>query len=168
MVNPTRVLSMLGAAALCLGVVSTASASEKRPLPQFTVTASSGERVEVASLAADGPWVLIYVAPASTPSGRVIRALEEWASEVPQVAERTVIVLAGTRDAARAFVAQLGDRFPPVRWTMDEDGTASEALRVSGTPTIIGVKAQQIEWVLAGVLNEPRTYQQVVTAWVTR
>ena len=121
-----RVPGVLVATALCLGVVSTASASEKRPLPQASVTASGGDRVDITSLAAEGHWLLIYVAPASTPSLRTIKALAAWAAEVPQLAERTVLVFAGSHDAAAALVTQLGDGFPPVRWVADENGTARE------------------------------------------
>jgi hypothetical protein len=153
-------------AALAIAVAAPVVASEKRPLPDVAVTASDGSRVPLPALGSDGAWLLIYVGTASTPSARLVAALKEWQGEVPEIGRRVVLLFPGPVDEARRFVEARGDDMPAVRWVVDADGTAAAALRVTGTPTIIGVADGRIEWVLSGVLNEPTTFQRAITGWV--
>lgn len=155
-------------AALALAAVLPVWASEKRPLPDVAVTASDGSRISLPSVASEGAWLLIYVGTASTPSTRLVSALKEWHGEVPAMGGRTVLLFAGPVEDARRFVEARGDDMPPVRWLADADGAAAAALRLSGTPTILGMSAGRVEWALAGVLNDPKTFQQALTGWVQR
>lgn len=59
-----------------------------------------------------------------------------------------------------------GNEFPAVRWFADPDGSARLALRITGTPFILGVTDGQIAWSLAGVLNDPRALESVMRGWV--
>ncbi len=159
----TRVL-----ASLVLALAVPAFASEKRPLPVVAVTAADGTQVSLPSLAADGPWLLIYVSTASTPSARLVSALREWHGEVPSIGTRTVLLFAEPMAEAQRFVDGRGDDMPPVRWVADTGGAAAAALRLTGSPVIIGVSDGRIEWSLSGVPNDPKTFQQALTGWVQR
>lgn len=156
------------AAAISLAVAAPVLASEKRPLPDAAVAAADGSRVSLPTLTAEGHWLVIVVSTDSTPSARLVAALKEWQAEVPHLADRAVLVFAGPDDRARQFVTARGDEMPAARWLVDADGSAAVALRVTGTPTIIGVADGRIEWVLAGVLNDPKTFQKALTGWVQR
>jgi hypothetical protein len=154
--------------ASALAVAVPVLASEKRPLPDVAVMASDGGRISLPALGSDGAWLLIYVGTASTPSARLVAALKEWHGEVPEIGSRVVLLFSGPVDEARQFVEARGDAMPTLRWTIDADGTAAEALRLVSTPTVVGVEGTRIEWVLAGVLNDPKTFQQALTAWVRK
>ena len=164
----TKTLLMPLAAALALAVAVPVLASEKRPLPDATVLDSAGRPVALASLGAEGHWLLIVVGTESTPSTRLVAALKEWQTEVPQLADRVVLVFPGPGDRVQQFVTARGEEMPAARWVVDADGSAATALRVTGTPTIVGVADGRIEWVLAGVLNDPKTFQKALTGWVAR
>ena len=56
--------------------------------------------------------------------------------------------------------------YPSVRWLADPDGAAWKALRLTGTPFILGIKDSQIVWSLAGVLNDPAVLESVIRSWV--
>lgn len=163
----TNLLTLL-MAALALAVAVPVLASEKRPLPEATVTSADGSRVSLASVAAAGHWLLIYADTESPSSVRLVAALKEWQAEVPQLAGQALLVFAGSTERVRQFVDARGEAMPGLRWTVDADGSASTALRLTGTPTIVGVADGRIEWVLAGVLNDPKTFQPVLTGWVAR
>jgi len=152
-------VGVLIAAASAVGI-----GAQKRPLPEFLVTTPGGTEVTAASLATPGQWLLVYVTAGSAPSGRLVEALKTWQS--PALSERTVIVVGGALADAQAFVAQQANAGPSVRWVADPASAAWKALRLSGTPTLIGVKDGRIEWVLAGVLNDPKALESVVRSWV--
>jgi len=139
-------------------------AAEKRPLPPFDVTTPAGATVGAASLGTPGQWLMVYVAPDSAPSARLVKALQSWQS--PALVERTVIVIGGTLADARRFVDQQVGAASSLRWVADPASAGWKALRLSGTPTLVGVKDGRIEWVLAGVLNDPKALESVVRSWV--
>ena len=141
-----------------------AIAAEKRPLPPFDVTTPTGATVGAASLGPPGQWLIVYVAPNSAPSARLVKALQSWQS--PALAERTVVVIGGTLAGARRFIDQQAGAASSLRWVTDPSSVAWRALRLSGTPTLVGVKDGRIEWVLAGVLNDPKALESAVRSWV--
>lgn len=153
---------------LMLGGSVPAFASEKRPLPDVVVHGTDGTRPSLPSLVPSGPALLIFVHPGSATAARLVAALQGWQAEVPQLETRAVLVFGGTVDQTRRFIDIRGAEMPPVRWVMDADGAAAAALRLAATPAIVGVLDGRIEWVLAGVLNDPATVEPVVTAWVRR
>lgn len=153
------------ALALLIGSGVDALASEKRPLPEFSVTTLEGAVVPVASLGMQGQWLIVYVGPDSAPSGRLLQAMKAWEASAT-IAQRSLVVVGGEADSARQLIAKLADDAPAVRWVTDPTQAAWKALRLSGTPTIVGVRDGRVEWALAGVLNNPATLESVVTSWV--
>lgn len=161
--NRTMRWAILPALLVCVASVH-GIASEKRPLPEFQVTTLEGATATGASLGQPGQWLIIYVAADSAPSARLVKALKGWQS--PALSERTVVVVGGAVADARRFVAQQAEAAPSVRWMANPTSSAWKALRLSGTPTLVGVRDGRIEWVLAGVLNDPKALESVVTSWV--
>ena len=160
-----RYMTWALAVALVIASRAPVAASEKRPLPEFTVTTLEGAAVPVASLGQQGQWLIVDVAADSAPSGRLLQAMKVWESAAA-VAQRSVVVVAGEAANARTLIARLGDDAPGVRWVADPSSAAWKALRLTGTPTLVGVRDGRIEWVLAGVLNDPRVLESAVTSWV--
>jgi hypothetical protein len=150
--------------AVALGLAALASAAEKRPLPAFQVATLDGVAVDSPQVGPAGQWLLIYMTPTSAASARLLSGMKQW--ETPELDARTVVVIgAPVADAAR-FVSARAAEFPAVRWLADPQGAAWQALRLTGTPYILGVKDGQIAWSLAGVLNDPKALESVIRSWV--
>lgn len=148
-------------------IVATASlaASERRPLPAFSVTSAAGIAVGSATLSGQPRWVLIYVSPGCRSCDRLLQSLKEWHS--PQLTSRTVVIVRGASLDAAAYIAE---RMPPesaaTAWYADEGSEAWQALSLKGTPVLIGVDRGEINWTIGGVLNDPGALESVVRKWV--
>ena len=153
-------------ALLGLGILTAApQAQRKQPLPEASVKAHDGKDVALAALSQDAQWLLLYVGGAdSTASTRLLEALAKW--DLGEALTRVVIVVGDTADiqtAARLWA----DRLPGAQWYGDPAGNAGRALKLRGAPTLIGARGPSVEWVLAGVLNDPTMLRDVVRSWVT-
>jgi hypothetical protein len=155
-------VATLIAGAVGLGAV--VSAAEKRPLPAFQVVTMDGVAVASPQVGPAGQWLLIYVTPTSAASARLLGGMKQW--ESPDLNARTVVVIGAPVAEAAKFVKARAAEFPAVRWFADPQGAAWQALRLTGTPYILGVKDGQIAWSLAGVLNDPRALESVIRSWV--
>lgn len=164
----TKTLLMPLAAVIALAVAVPVLASEKRPLPDVSVTGIDRRPVSLSDVAPPGAWLLVYLSPGAVSSARLIAALKEWEAEVPQLTDRLVLIVGGARDEAERLVTAREGAPSGRRWFHDPDGSAADALRVARTPTIIGVDGARIEWALAGVLNDPTALQKTMTGWVER
>jgi hypothetical protein len=162
-----RALSVCLAVAVALGALGHASlacAAEKGPLPAFQVLTLDGTAVPSAQAGPAGQWLLIYVTPTSAASARLLGAMKQW--ESADLDARTVVIVGASVDKSAAHAQQHAADYPAVRWLVDPDGTAWKALRLTGTPYILGVRDGQIVWSLAGVLNDPRALESVIRSWV--
>jgi hypothetical protein len=160
-----RVHSWICRTLLLIVATATIAASERRPLPAFTVTSPSGAAVASTALSAQPRWVLIYVSPGCRSCDRLLQSLKEWQS--PQLTSRTVVIVRGPSLEAAAYIAE---RMPPesaaTAWYADEGSEAWQALSLKGTPVLIGVERGEINWTIGGVLNDPKALESVVRKWV--
>jgi hypothetical protein len=139
--------------------------AERRPLPAFTVTSPAGNGVTSAALSSEERWVLIYVSPDCRSCDRLLASLKEWQS--PQLTSRTVVIVRGPAAAAAAYVAaRLPAEVAAIAWYADERSEAWQALSLKGTPVLIAVERGEIDWTIAGVLNDPKALEPVVRRWV--
>jgi hypothetical protein len=150
--------------ALVIGAGALAAAIEKGPLPPFQVVGLDGTAVESAQAGPAGHWLLIYMTPASAASARLLGAMKQWESS--DLDARTVVIIGAAVDKAARFAEQHAADYPAIRWFADPDGSAWRALRLTGTPYILGIKDGQIVWSLAGVLNDPKALESVIRSWV--
>ena len=139
-------------------------AAEKRPLPEFQVATLDGAVVASAQIGPAGQSLLIYVTPTSPASARLLAAMKAWQTDA--MAQRVIVVIGAPVAAAQAFVSERASEFARVRWLADPEGEAWRALRLTGTPYLLGVRHGQIAWALAGVLNDPTALESVVRSWV--
>ena len=159
-IGSVAILALLAAAAASMA----AGADEKRPLPAFQVTTLEGAAVQSPQVGPAGQWLLIYVTPTSAASIRLLAGMKQW--ETPELSLRTVVIVGAPVADAVAFTGERGTEFPAGRWFADPQGAAWQALRLSGTPYILGMKDGQIVWSLAGVLNDPKALESVIRTWV--
>ena len=150
---------------LGLGLLMAAPQAQRRqPLPEASLRAVDGSNVALTAVSQEGQWVLLYVgADGSTPSTRLLEAITKW--ELGDALARVIIVVADTPDVettARVWT----ERLPGARWFGDPKGDAARALKLRGAPTVVGARGQSLEWVLAGVLNDPTMLRDVIRSWV--
>jgi hypothetical protein len=160
-------MACAAAAALFLsGAVQMVGAIEKRVLPPFTVTRPDGTAIDSRHLTGEPQYVVLYVRPDCRPCDRLLSLVRSANS--PQFTSRVVVIVNGQTAAGAAYV---GRHIPadagPVTWYADTDGAGYTALRLTGTPELIGVKDGQMMWSVAGVLNDAATVESVVRTWVT-
>ena len=160
----TAIAILLTLAFTCAATV--ASAAERRPVPPMTLVDATGASVTSASLSPESQWLLVYVTPGSPAADRLISAMKGW--ELGTSLRKVVFVVDARGAEAQAWVArvlpQTEENLPP-RY-LDRAGEAKTALRVTNTPTLIGVKDGQIAWDLAGVLNDPAALEPVIRNWI--
>jgi hypothetical protein len=149
--------ALLGAPAL--------RASSQGPLPAFTMLAPDGTAVVSTQIKVPDQWLMIYVSPSCRSCDMLLAALKGWQS--PQLDEHTVLVVGGTLTQAESYLQQkLPSEAAAIPWYDDSQGQAWKALRLTGTPVLIGIRKGQIEWMISGVLNDPASLKSVVTTWV--
>lgn len=161
----TRALMIVALAAL-LGAPAL-RASSQGPLPAFTLLAPDGTAVASTQMKVPDQWLLIYVDPGCRSCDMLLAALKGWQS--PQLVQHTVLVVGGTLAGAQSYLQQkLPSEVAAIPWYGDSQRQAWNALRLTGTPVLVGVRKGQIEWVISGVLNDPAALKSVVTTWVSQ
>jgi hypothetical protein len=150
--------------AAMMGAAAAAQAAEQRPLPAFNVVSLEGVPVSSGQIGGAGQWLVVYVTPTSPASVRLLSAMKAW--ESPAMAQRVVVLVGAPLDAAKAFVAARSQEFPGLRWYADPTNEAWRALRLTGTPYLLGIRDARIMWSLAGVLNDPAALESVIRSWL--
>lgn len=150
----------------CVLTATQAEAAEKRFLPPLTLVRATGETVTTAALSSEPQWLLIYVTPGAPAADRLIEAMKAW--EFGTGLRKVVFVVDARSPETAAWAGRL---FPQTEESLpprffDPTGDARTALRVTGTPTLMGIKDGQIAWGLAGVLNDPAALEPVIRNWI--
>lgn len=166
----TKSVIRLACAAIAVLILSgagqTVAATEKRPLPPFTVMLSDGTAIDSRELTVEPQYVLLYVRPDCRPCDRLLALVRNAKSA--QFTSRVIVIVSGDADAGAAYVARhIPAEAGPLTWYADPQGAGYRALRLSGMPELIGVKNGQVMWSVAGVLNDAATVESVVRTWVT-
>lgn len=138
----------LGAAALvAAALIRPALAGEGRPLPELALVDSAGLVVDHAALAQPGRWILLVLDSGMASSQSLLGVLARKADGYDG---RLVVIVGGAPESAQAFIAA-NQKLQGVRWLLDPEGGAGAALRLSATPVLLAMDANnQIGWQLAG------------------
>jgi len=147
----------------CVLFGASASAIERTRLPAFQLTATTGQEVTSDRLIRTGRWLVIYVQPDCRACDALLRLVVR--DEHPRVAARIAVVEYG---ATPDDVRSIADRYPDLaesRWYADLSGAAAAPLQVTGTPTVLGMNGDMIEWSLTGVLSSPDV-KAVLANWI--
>lgn len=154
----------VGLLAILLGAGSTEAVAQT-PLPGFRVVRPDGTAVSSAQLAPGDQWLLIYLAPGCPSCDRLLAALKDWQS--PALLERAVIVVGGQAPTAQSYIQRTEpSEVSSIAWYADAGNEAWTALRLTGTPVLVGVRKGVVEWAVSGVLNDPAALESVVKTWV--
>ena len=146
-----------------LASLPAAAGGQRRPLPSFTVASAPGVAVSSSQFNGAQRWLLVYVSPDSVTSERLLRSLDEWAA---MDGVRVVVVVAGEAPASLQVRSLLTASAAAVY--ADPDGSAARALGVTSVPALVGVASGALDWMVQGVLNDPRMVEPVVRSWLGR
>jgi hypothetical protein len=155
----------LGAVAIAC-MVSVTAAIERTRLPAFTTLDDRGREISSESLERPGAWVIVVVRPGCTVCDTVLRAVNDADASVAP--ERLVVIVSGA--AARDLPGEI-ERVPHLanaKWLADPAGSTDVALRLTGVPSMFGMRGQMIEWTLAGVLLRADDIRSVLAAWMAK
>jgi hypothetical protein len=53
-----------------------------------------------------------------------------------------------------------------VRWYADEQAEAWQALRLGGTPMLVGIRDGRVEWTLSGTVSDPESLDGLLSSWL--
>jgi hypothetical protein len=65
-------------------------------------------------------------------------------------------------------LAALNQKYPDLSaasWFADTTRNAFKKLKLAGTPTVLGIRGQTIQWSLNGVLKDTQQFKQVLDSW---
>jgi hypothetical protein len=141
-----------------------AASAQDRPLPEFLVQHPDGHEIASVVMSAQAKWLLIYVKPDCRPCNSLLRAMPKW--NTTALPSRVVLVVAGPRTEARAWIEKMLPSDLQLTWYADPERVAATALELSGAPVLIGVRNGAVEWQVGGVLNDPAALESVVRSWV--
>jgi hypothetical protein len=152
--------------AAALSAVTFAAPASAQDMPGFSVTAPDGTAAPSAGLELPGQWLLVYLAPGSAPSDRLLQSLGESWSDAR--AQRVIFIVSGTVEAAKAHLAAKGGDAlaASARWYADQDRSAWKALGFTGTLAVSGMIGARADWKIDGVISDPTVLDPAVQAWI--
>ena len=153
---------VVGLLSLC---ATSVRALAQSALPAFELVSPVGGAVASSDLSKEPRWLLIYVSTACGSCDRLLSALEQWRPTLPK--GRIVIVVRGTRDAARQYAVQHADA-AGLPWYADEDQQGARALGLQHEPALVAVENGRVAWVVTGVLNDPGAVEPIIRNWTAR
>jgi hypothetical protein len=160
--RPTPGWPFLLAIFLCVG---TATAVEKKPLPDFQVTSPQGHPFSSLQLTQTNRWLLVVLTPSDPLSDRLLLAFHQWPES--RWISKTIWIVEAPADLARTYLeSKLGDSAHRISWVSDEPRLAFQSLSLKGLPVVIGMDQSQMQWTLSGVLNDPSRLESIVESWV--
>ena len=159
--NRTRTAALL----LLAAALAAPSPAGPRALPPLTLVDASGAAATGTSLTQPANWVMLVVDAEKHLTAAVLPRLQrkdgDWGG-------RLVVVAAGSAAAFERMVAQ-NDKLAGVRWYRDTSGQLLDRLALSGTPVLLGMRADNvIAWQIATIPEAPEKAQGVVTSWIDR
>jgi hypothetical protein len=171
-VGATMIRRLASVVTLGLGVLAMATAAahagQRRPVPDIQLLGRDGRNVSLAAGLPTGPSIVIFVAPGSKPSERLLEAMAVWRPAVDLT--RLVFVVDGRSPDAGQWLARYfpasGEGVPLV--LVDADGKGRTALAIAGAPALLGITAGEIRWDLVGVLNDPSALEPMIRNWTVR
>jgi hypothetical protein len=156
--------SRIGLAMCALTVLSASvRAIERKPLPAFELTALDGGAIRSGDLVRKGQWLLIYLRPACAPCDTLLRTIDpKTAGPLPT---RTVVVIGGVDAAGASKLAAGFKELPGIAWYADPTAAMSAVLPVAGAPVVFGMRADMVEWSIAGIVPSTASMQTALMSW---
>ena len=159
-------ISPLACAAIWLGLSALPLATERKPLPAFTLINSGGADVQSAELTQDGRWLFVCIQPACEPCDTLLRTIDE--AEQPRVAARMVIVVGGVDAIGLAQIAAGFPKLTTAAWYADSTRSVPRLVKAPGSPFVFGLKQQVTEWGMVGVVPDAVSAKSALVGWAGR
>jgi hypothetical protein len=155
--------SILALAAVLAGP-GRAAAIEPMPLPAFQVSTPDGRLVSSADLVSDSQWVMLYVQARCEPCASLLSlaSKDDLRSAAPHI---VIIVGGGSADDFKTLEAQYPE-LASAGWYRDPDKKAGATLKLTGTPTIVGVRQSMIQWCFNGLLRDSDKIKSLLSSWL--
>jgi hypothetical protein len=160
----SALLAKVACVALVALLGSSLHAIERKPLPEFALSALDGTETSSADLVAEGQWLLVYVQMGCPSCDTLMQTLVDQHSEL---ARRTVIVIGGVNAATATKLAGAFPALSAARWYADRSNALAETLRAAGVPVVYGLRGKMLEWSLTGIVPDAATYRTTLVSWVT-
>lgn len=158
-----RVVISLVCTAIWLGLAAAPAATERKPLPTFTVTATGGGAVTSNDLTREGRWLFVYVQPDCTECRTLLATIDE--TDQPRVAARMVVVVGGVDDAGLTAFSAAFPRLATAAWYADSERTVPPAVKAPGLPFVFGMKQRITEWGMIGVVPNAAAVRSALVSW---
>jgi hypothetical protein len=162
-INRKFICRILAAIALTFCLSPWVSASDQAPLPDLQLTSIDNLPIHTADLPSKGNWLLIYVQPKSQYSDNLLKLFKR--EQYPGLEQHAVIVVGGSVDDVKTMkskYAELGQ----ATWYADTTKGAFTLLKLHGVPVILGIKMQNVEWSVNGILSDANVGKSIVTTWI--
>jgi hypothetical protein len=141
-------------------------AGQGQSLPAFELTAEDGSVVSSGSIATGTAALIVFVRPGCAPCDGVLHGIE--AVDQPSAIARVVIVVSGADAAAvRAEVAR-HPKLAQATWYGDPPEDGLRLLRLTGAPSVAGLRAHTVDWTLSGVLSDSIDLRSILSTWLLR
>jgi hypothetical protein len=141
-----------------------APAAETTPLPAFEVIALDGSTVRSDELPVDDKWLLVYMQPHCRPCDGLLRLFENK-EEGTDHSRKVVVVVGGASAEEVGRMAEKTPWLPQSSWYADPRRQAARALRIQGSPVVMGVLNRNVEWNLAGVAADEERLKSILATW---
>lgn len=151
-------------AALLAAAAGAASAQQSQPLPAFEVTSLDGRTVKSDELTPNEKWLLVYVQPHCRPCEGLLRTFDGKESGADHTGKVVVVVGGADADEARRM-ADAAPWLPASSWYADPQKKAAAAAKLRGSPVVMGILRQRVEWNLTGVLADAKSVKSILGTW---
>lgn len=138
--------------------------AQRTPLPSVVLGDPGGGSVNLNGLGFKGTWTLIYTKPQCKPCAQQLQLLK--AASDAGFAKRIVIVGAGMSVQEIQSLQRSTPHLQQARWLTDLPQGVPRLLRLRGTPVLLGIRANRLEWTLNGVPPNQDLLRNSVLSWL--
>jgi hypothetical protein len=154
---------LLGSVLSVFLAVGAARAEPLRQLPDIQLTSPQGATVRGAELAMPQQWLLIYLSGNEKNDRQLLALLQEVPDEVT---DRVTVIVPGATPAALEALSEKNEKLLNTRWYSDTKRSAAKLLQLSGSATIMGLRASAINWTVGGSGKDSKVLRSLMSDWV--
>ncbi len=134
------------------------------PMPEFQLLGLDGSTVDSQKLPALKKWLLIYVRPNCPSCDKVLKLVQQ--DQYPGLPSMMAVVVGGVTPDKVQNMMKNYPNLAGASWYADPQKAASDALKLSGTPAIIGVRGSTLAWHMMGMIfPDPQKMTSLLSSW---
>lgn len=156
--------ALLVALVVCGLMAEHSHAVQPAPLPVFQVVGADGAVVQSDHLVSGGgQWLLLYIQADCRACEAVLQLIKQ-VQQHPNLPRRLVII-GGMNPLDMNALAQKYPDLSGALWTTDTSRNVFRLLKLAGTPTVLGIRGQTVQWSVNGVLKDTQQYKEILESW---